>query len=216
MGCRSRCGFLCSFRALLLASIDYEQQFWQAYPRRVEKKLAMARLRQVRADGVPWATLIDGVAKYCRHITDSLTEDRYVKHPAVWLNKGCWDDEHGAGGGHRRYLGKGGFARFAIDRARAAVEKRDGGYYGKAGAARLALDAAARAAEKRNGGYRGKAAFAKLAIDSAREAAKNGNDCGFFQGPFRAAERHGHVEPAHDGPTIDGEAVEVGDRRLDS
>lgn len=73
---------------------DYREQFWKRYPRKTEKKAALAKLEAIcKSAKVPWAVFIAGVDRYCGHVTGH--EERYIKHPTTWLNKGCWDDEHG-------------------------------------------------------------------------------------------------------------------------
>jgi uncharacterized protein YdaU (DUF1376 family) len=73
--------------------VDFRDQFWDAFPRKTEKKSAMAKLEVIKKSGaVPWARFIAGVHRYCDHVAG--TEERYIKHPTTWLNRGCWDDEH--------------------------------------------------------------------------------------------------------------------------
>lgn len=75
---------------------DYRERFWSLYPRRTEKKAALAKLDAIRKSGkVRWTVLIEGVARYARHMAG--TEDRFIKHPTTWLNRGCWDDEFAPG-----------------------------------------------------------------------------------------------------------------------
>lgn len=70
--------------------VDYEQQFWKAYPKRVDKAAALKKLKLVwRSDRVPWGVLISAVQRYAQLVRDP----QYTKSPLVWLNKGCWDDE---------------------------------------------------------------------------------------------------------------------------
>ncbi len=72
---------------------DYRDQFWGSFPRKTEKKAAMAKLEAVKKSGlIPWARFIAGVYRYRDHSAG--TEERYIKHPTTWLNRGCWDDEH--------------------------------------------------------------------------------------------------------------------------
>ena len=72
---------------------DYRERFWKRYPRRTEKQAAMKKLEAVRATGLPWATFWGGVERYAKWCVG--TEQAYIKHPATWLNRGCWDDELG-------------------------------------------------------------------------------------------------------------------------
>lgn len=71
---------------------DYREQFWSAYPRKVEKKAALDALDRVhRAATIPWKKFIAAVRSYAARSTDP----KYTKHPTTWLNRGCWDDEPG-------------------------------------------------------------------------------------------------------------------------
>jgi hypothetical protein len=75
---------------------DYEDQFWRNYPRKTEKKAALSKLDAIRKSGtVRWAALIGGLLRFVQHCKAHRTEERYVKHPTTWLNRGCWDDEYG-------------------------------------------------------------------------------------------------------------------------
>jgi hypothetical protein len=74
---------------------DYAVRFWEVYPRRRGKGAAMKALLKVRKTGLLWETLITGVKKYRGWAATK--EIQYVKHPATWLNKECWDDELTAG-----------------------------------------------------------------------------------------------------------------------
>lgn len=73
---------------------DYPAQFWAVFPRRTEKKAAVAKLDAIRKSGkVTWSRFFAGVNRYAMHVASNNTEERYVKHPTTWLNRGCWDDE---------------------------------------------------------------------------------------------------------------------------
>ena len=68
---------------------DFREQFWAAYPRKVEKKAAMALLDRVRRRGeVRFTDLMAAVGRYAAQKIDL----QYTKGPTVWLNRGCWDD----------------------------------------------------------------------------------------------------------------------------
>lgn len=75
------------------------EQFWKAYPRRVEKKGAFAKwqvaVKQLTAEHGSKAEaerrLIDTAASYAKGC--SKLEPRFIKHPTTWLSNGCWDDE---------------------------------------------------------------------------------------------------------------------------
>lgn len=69
---------------------DYRDQFWRAYPHRVGKSTALAKLDRIRkAGGVTFARLMDGLRAYIA----SKPPDRQWCNPATWLNQGRWDDE---------------------------------------------------------------------------------------------------------------------------
>ena len=77
---------------------DYEAQFWRQYPRRIAKADAMKKLRKIREQRVvTWAKLIGAVLRYAAHVDGK--DQKYTKHPATWLNQGCWDDEYPDGRG---------------------------------------------------------------------------------------------------------------------
>lgn len=66
-------------------------EFWTAYPRKIAKKDARRAWDKAIKDGAD-PTLIAAVAK--RYATEQAgREPKYTKHPATWLNKGCWEDE---------------------------------------------------------------------------------------------------------------------------
>lgn len=71
--------------------LAYQSEFWAAYPRRIGKAAAFRRLDVVRRAGVPWERLMEGVRRYAEYAKTQ--EIQFVKHPATWLNQGCWDDE---------------------------------------------------------------------------------------------------------------------------
>lgn len=76
---------------------DFHAQFWTRFPRKVGKIAAMKALDKVKARGdVTWAKLIEAVDRYADYLTD-VPHGAWrpaAKHPATWLNAGCWDDEH--------------------------------------------------------------------------------------------------------------------------
>jgi hypothetical protein len=72
---------------------DYREQFWQAYPRKLEKKAALTKLDTIRkAREVEWPKFIAAVLRYAAEQL-ARGEPQYTKHPTTWLNRGCWDDE---------------------------------------------------------------------------------------------------------------------------
>lgn len=68
---------------------DFRDQFWEAFPRKLEKKAAFKSLERVRSSGaVPWGRFIAAVRTYA-----ATADPQFTKHPTTWLSKGCWDDE---------------------------------------------------------------------------------------------------------------------------
>jgi hypothetical protein len=65
--------------------------FWEAYPKRVEKVAALKAFAAAVKRGVDPETLIAGAKRYA--IEQAEKNPDYTKHPATWINKGCWDDE---------------------------------------------------------------------------------------------------------------------------
>jgi uncharacterized protein YdaU (DUF1376 family) len=74
---------------------DFREVFWKDYPRKAGKAQAIRKLETIRKSGnVTFVTLMAGVHRYataCLQI-----ETQFQKHPATWLNAGCWDDEASA------------------------------------------------------------------------------------------------------------------------
>lgn len=72
--------------------LDYQTIFWQAYPRRLDKKKAMQKLEIIRKSGVPFSDIISGVEGYARYVQG--TEPQFIKHPTTFLNGRCWENEY--------------------------------------------------------------------------------------------------------------------------
>ena len=70
---------------------DYREQFWKTVPRKVAKADAMKSLEKVRRSGLAWKVLFDGVLRWAEEAKRA--DPKFIKHPATWLNKGCWEDE---------------------------------------------------------------------------------------------------------------------------
>lgn len=65
--------------------------FWRVYPKRVGKIAAEKAFANAVADGIAPDRLIAGAYLYA--MEHKFTEPEFIKHPATWLNAGCWDDE---------------------------------------------------------------------------------------------------------------------------
>ncbi|MDQ0505966.1 hypothetical protein [Xanthobacter agilis] len=69
---------------------DFQDLFWRAYPHRVGKSDALAKLDRIRKSRrVTFAKLMSGLDAYIA----SKPPDRQWCNPATWLNQGRWDDE---------------------------------------------------------------------------------------------------------------------------
>jgi hypothetical protein len=67
--------------------------FWKLYPRRVEKFTARSAWDKALKHGTP-EEIVEGARRYA---SERAGENiRFTKHPATWLNGGCWLDEPGA------------------------------------------------------------------------------------------------------------------------
>jgi hypothetical protein len=67
------------------------ESFWAVYPRRVAKEAAARAFAAAVKRSVDAETLIAGAQRYA--VERAGQEPRYTKHPATWLNGGCWQDE---------------------------------------------------------------------------------------------------------------------------
>jgi hypothetical protein len=72
-------------------SAETFESFWQAYPKRVAKEAARKAYDKAIEGGVTGATLLAGAQRYA--VERQGQPPRYTKHPATWLNAGCWEDE---------------------------------------------------------------------------------------------------------------------------
>lgn len=69
------------------------EAFWQAYPRRISKKEAFRAYSRAIHEGADHEKILAGVAAYKKWRSGSGWRPE-PKHPATWLNQGCWDDEY--------------------------------------------------------------------------------------------------------------------------
>jgi hypothetical protein len=85
------------------------ERFWGVYPRKVAKQKARQAwgkaLKKVSAE-----LILEVAGRYAQEQADPWRA-QFTKHPATWLNGGCWDDEPqpgnaGRGGGDRRAAGR--------------------------------------------------------------------------------------------------------------
>lgn len=69
-------------------------EFWKEYPSKVEKKYAWKCWNKLNGTRPSIEVILDAIQKQTEWRENSNGEFRAPwKHPATWLNKGCWDDE---------------------------------------------------------------------------------------------------------------------------
>jgi uncharacterized protein YdaU (DUF1376 family) len=67
------------------------EKFWAIYPKRINRKAALAKLETAVKAGVDPEKILAGAARYAEHVR--FTEPQFIKAPDAWLNAGKWDDE---------------------------------------------------------------------------------------------------------------------------
>lgn len=67
-------------------------EFWGAAPRKVGKQHALRAFKKAVKDISP-DLLVAGMQSYAEQVKRKGIEPQFIKHPATWLNGGCWDDE---------------------------------------------------------------------------------------------------------------------------
>ena len=72
---------------------DPFDRFWQHYPRKVSKVAARRKWATITKGVVDPEAIIAGAEAFAAFVKAEGTEPRFIKHPDVWLNKGCWEDE---------------------------------------------------------------------------------------------------------------------------
>ena len=68
-------------------------EFYSLYPRKEAKQKALQAYLKARKK-VDKDTLLEGLKKYIDYIKTNKKEREFIKHPATWLNQGCWEDEY--------------------------------------------------------------------------------------------------------------------------
>lgn len=67
------------------------EKFWAIYPKRINRKAALAKLETALKAGIDPEKILAGAARYAEHVR--FTEPQFIKAPDAWLNAGKWDDE---------------------------------------------------------------------------------------------------------------------------
>lgn len=79
--------------------------FWQAYPRKIDRLVAIKAYRAALKRGATPEVLAEAAAAYAAATRSS--ELRYVKHPSSWLNAGAYENQPETlrlvAGGHQPY-----------------------------------------------------------------------------------------------------------------
>ncbi len=80
-----------------IASLSKTQQsrfdaFWRSYPKKVGKQDAMKAWKKIAPDEELTNTIITAV-ETAKAKDSRFREERFIPHPATWLNAGSWDDE---------------------------------------------------------------------------------------------------------------------------
>jgi hypothetical protein len=70
---------------------DAFERFWRTFPRKVAKQAACKAFAKALENGTAVETLIAGAQRYA--VERQGQDPKYTKHPATWLNGGCWEDE---------------------------------------------------------------------------------------------------------------------------
>jgi hypothetical protein len=71
-------------------------EFWNAYPKKVAKLAAEKAFAAAAKRGADPAAIIEAAKLYAASERMRIEREhtpQYTKHPATWLNGGCWDDE---------------------------------------------------------------------------------------------------------------------------
>lgn len=71
-------------------------QFWEAYPRKVDKKRALKIWERLKPDEKTTSTILDAIAKQKRTKEQKKAMGEFVPewpHPTTWLNGERWEDE---------------------------------------------------------------------------------------------------------------------------
>lgn len=70
---------------------DRFDEFYSIYPRKKEPKAARKAYSKALREGATDEEVIEGAKRYRQQSIGK--EPVFIKYPATWLNKGCWEDE---------------------------------------------------------------------------------------------------------------------------
>lgn len=68
-------------------------EFWQAYPRKIGKPIALKAWRTARVDGAMHAAMLEAIQRH--KASPQWTKDggEFIPHPSTWINQRRWEDE---------------------------------------------------------------------------------------------------------------------------
>nr|WP_276871297.1 hypothetical protein [Fournierella massiliensis] len=68
------------------------ERFWQAYPRKADKRAALLAWKALRPDETLVNTMLAALATQCESAPWKENGGRYIPHPAKWLSHRRWED----------------------------------------------------------------------------------------------------------------------------
>ena len=68
------------------------ERFWQAYPRKADKRAALLAWKALRPDETLVNTMLAALATQCESAPWKESGGRYIPHPAKWLSHRRWED----------------------------------------------------------------------------------------------------------------------------
>lgn len=74
------------------SEIQFEE-FYKKYPNKKSRQKALLSFNKALKT-TTFEKIMQGLDNYLKEIEQKKTEKKYIKHPATWLNQGCWDDEY--------------------------------------------------------------------------------------------------------------------------
>lgn len=72
-------------------------EFWEAYPKKVGKKAALASWKKVKPDTELFDKIMTAIGRAKATWQWQRENGRYIPNPKTWLNEGRWDDEYEEG-----------------------------------------------------------------------------------------------------------------------
>ena len=69
-------------------------EFWDLYPKKVERKTAKSKYNKIINNGIKHKDIIIGLNKYIEEIKNRKLSKEYIKYPTTWLNGECWNNEY--------------------------------------------------------------------------------------------------------------------------